>query len=79
MPSRGLPPEGSPYGDDGQCHGIVVSREPDHAVIGRCVRACMPGEWWCEVHRRSTTRHTEWVAVLRSDWPAALDRARRRS
>jgi len=40
----------------------------------------MDGEWWCEVHRRATyTRHAEWAAILRSDWPAALDRARRKA
>jgi len=78
--SRGLPPDGSSFGDDGRCHGIVASRDPELPVVARCVRECMDGEYWCEVHRRPTyTRHVEWSAILRSDWPGALDRARRKA
>lgn len=76
--ARGLPPAGSPWGDDGVCHGIVVARDPDAPVVARCARAVVSGGWWCEVHREQTGRHAEWVAVLRSDWPRTLERLRRK-
>ena len=79
MPSRGLPPAGSPWGDDSLCHAIVATRDPAMPVLARCERGSMGGEYWCEVHRRSQDRHDEWVSILRSDWPTALARARKRA